>query len=182
MIPPKAFLLACLDADEDPGLWFVFYGDVEGLAAFDVTREHTGIAYKGFEAVLDFQDIKPETEKIVLQGGPERADDALIILHETKAATSDSSLLSQDFAMLSYTYILQPGHPPRLAGSDGQPSVIRLKTPSRFLISMGYRIFDTEAIKAQLKARQWIALPATPDIIFDTPRRGRRARFLNRMN
>ena len=182
MIPEPASLLACLDPAIDPGLWFIFYSDDEGVAAIDLTREHPDIGYKNFESTLNFADTTPETEKLVLLGGPERPDDALVILHETAAAAPDSHRLNDEFSFLSYNYVLLPGHPPRLTTPDNRPSEIRLKRPSGLVIAMGYRVFDTPAITAEIKAGRWLCLPATPAIVFHTHRRERRAGLLGLMN
>lgn len=182
MTPDPGSLLACLDPAIDPGLWFVFYSDREGAAAIDITREHANIGYKGFEATLNFTDTTPETEKLVLAGGPERPDDALVILHETAATAPDSHPINDDFSFLSYNYVLLPGQPPRLTTPDNRPSEIRLKRPSGLVIAMGYRIFDTPALSTEIKAGRWLCLPATPRIVFHTPRRERREGLLGLMN
>jgi putative AlgH/UPF0301 family transcriptional regulator len=126
--------------------------------------------------------MKPETEKIVLLGGPERPDDSLIILHEAEASGADSLPLNTLFAMMPYTYIVKPGQAPVLTTPDNRPSAIRLKNAAEFLIVMGYRIFDTKAMEVEIEAGRWLCLPATPDIVFKTGRRERRAKLMNRMN
>lgn len=175
-------LLASHDNEHEPGVWFVFYKDDEGIVAFDITREHPDIGYKDFEGTLDFEDMKPEIEKIVLLGGPERPDDSLIILHEAEASGADSLPLNTLFAMMPYTYIVKPGHAPLLTTPDNRPSAIRLRKEAEFLIVMGYRIFDAPAMQAEIEAGRWLCLPATPDIVFKTGRRERRAKLMNRMN
>lgn len=182
MMPGPGFLLAALDPETDPGLWFIIYADDEGIVAFDLTAQHPHIFYRGFEAVLNFEDLKPATEKVVLLGGKERSDDALIILHEAAASTADSNPINEEFAFLSYNYVLLPGRPPAITTPDNRPSEIKLKKASRFLIAMGYRIFDSGKMQEQLKSGQWICLPASTDIVFDTDRHERRAKFLRQMN
>ena len=175
-------LLASHDSDHEPGVWFVFYKDDEGVVAFDITREHLDIGYKSFEATLNFDDLKPELEKIVLLGGPERPDDSLIILHEAEASGADSLPLNSQFAMMPYTYIVKPGEAPVLTTPDDRPSSIRLKNAAEFLIVLGYRIFDTKLLETGIAAGRWLCLPATADIVFKTGRRERRAKLMNRMN
>lgn len=175
-------LLASHDNDHEPGVWFVFYRDDEGIVAIDITREHPDIGYKSFEATLNFEDLKPETEKVVLLGGPERSGDSLIILHEAEASTADSIPLNGFFAMMPYTYIVKPGEAPVLTTPDNRPSAIRLKNAAEFLVVMGYRIFDTPRLQAEIAAGRWLCLPATPDIVFKTGRRDRRTKLMNRMN
>ncbi len=183
MIVEAGFLLASHDDKTDPGLWFVIYSDEEGAVAIDLTREHPHSGYKGFESVLNFEDLKPETEKVVLLGGPERPEDTLVILHETAASNADSHFLNHDFSFLSYTYILSPGKPPALTRTDNRPpSRISLKKPSHFLIAMGYRIFDGPVLAQEIRDGRWVCLPATVDIVFNTGRRERRSKLINKMN
>ncbi len=171
-----------LSSHEEPGLWFVFYADDEGVVAFDITREHPDIGYTSFAAALNFTDPNPLTEKVVLLGGPERSDDALIILHEAHASTANSMPLNDQFAMMSYNYILLPGKPPTLTTPDNRPSQISLKQSSGFIIAMGYRIFDTPSLERELKEGSWICIPATTDIVFNTSRHERHAKTLQKMN
>jgi putative AlgH/UPF0301 family transcriptional regulator len=176
------WILAARDAETEPGVWFVFYHDEEGTVAFDITKQHPHIFYRGFEAVLNFEDASPATEKVVLLGGTERSDDALIILHETKAATPESNRINDEFSFLSYNYVALPGKPPSLTTPDNKPGTIHLKQPSSLLIAMGYRIFDSAKLEEEIKAGHWVCLPATPELVFGTSRHDRRAKLLNRLN
>ena len=171
-----------LASAEDTGLWFIFYADDEGVAAIDLTREHPDTGYSRFAMMLTFEDPNPALEKVVLLGGPERPEDALVILHETHASTADSTHINDDFSFLSYNYVQVPGKPPAITTPDNRPSRISLKQESRFLVSLGYRIFDTPKLEFELKAGGWICIPATPEIIFGTPRRERRAKAMRQMN
>lgn len=182
MIPQPGQILASHDINTESGLWFVFYSDDEGIAAFDLTREHPDIGYSGFSTVLNFEDTNPLIEKIVLLGGPERSEDGLIILHETSAATPESHLIDDQFSFLSYNYVRVPGKPPVITTPDNRPSEIRLKKASRFLVTMGYRIFNTPNMLRELKEGGWICLPATTSIVFSTSRHERRAKALKQMN
>ncbi|MGB4057114.1 MAG: hypothetical protein WBK77_03415, partial [Alphaproteobacteria bacterium] len=83
---------------------------------------------------------------------------------------------------LSYNYVLLPGKPPSIQTPDNRPTEIKLKTASAFLISMGYRVFSTPGLADEIAAGNWLCLPATPEIVFKTGRRDRRAKLLNRMN
>lgn len=182
MMPEPGALLAAQDEAADPGLWFVLYADDEGIIAFDLTREHPDIGYAGFEAVLNFSDDKPELEKIVLLGGPDRSDNALIILHETGSSGPDSRLINDIFSFMSYTYVPLPGRPPVLISQHNKPSEIVMKKPGSFVIAMGFRIFQSPALHKAVADGEWICLPANPDIIFGTNRHERRARLVNLMN
>lgn len=182
MIPQTGHVLVSHNEQADPGAWFVIYSDDEGVLAFDLTSEHPDVGYEGFRKALQFEDINPLTEKIVLLGGPERLNDGLIILHETQAATEDSTIINDVFSFLSYTYVLLPGKPPVLTTPDNKPTQIRLKKTSNFLVAMGFRIFDTKLLTEQIKEGNWIALPASVETIFHTSRHDRRAKILRQMN
>ncbi len=175
-------LLTSHDIENEPGLWFIFYADDEGVVAFDITREHPDIGYTGFAAAMNFDDPNPATEKVVLLGGPERHDDGLIILHEAHASTADSMPINDQFAMMSYNYVRVPGKPPALTTPDNRPTQIRLKQSSGFIIAMGYRIFDAPSLQRELRQGSWICIPAATDVIFNTRRRDRRAKMLQKMN
>ncbi len=47
---------------------------------------------------------------------------------------------------------------------------------------MGYRVFEAQNLNNEIKAGRWMCLPATPEIVFHTPRQMRRAKLMNRMN
>ena len=176
----KGSLLASHDNEHEPGVWFVFYKDDEGVVACDITREHPDIGYKSFESTLNFDDLKSETEKIVLLGGPERPDDSLIILHEAEASGADSLPLNSQFAMMPYTYIVKPGEKPVLTTPDDRPSSIRLKNAAEFLIVMGYRICYTKRLATGMAAGRWLGLRARPSVLFKSAPRGCRENLLNR--
>jgi putative AlgH/UPF0301 family transcriptional regulator len=167
---------------EDGSAWFILHADPEGILAFDLTRTHPRIFYRSFEAVLNFEDTKPVTEKVVLLGGPERPDDALVILHETRASGADSHPINDDFAFLSYNYVLLPGKPPAITTPDNRPSEIKLKQTSGFLVAMGYRVFDTVKMGRELNAGNWVCMPASASLVFNTTRHDRRAKFLKLIN
>jgi putative AlgH/UPF0301 family transcriptional regulator len=175
-------LVLAPDERLDPGLWFVFHHGPEGTAAFDITRAHPDIAYHRFQSVLNITDTTPETEKVVLLGGPERPDDALIILHETTTATKDSHVIDTHFSFLSYNYVLLPGKPPSLTTQGHQPTTITMKPESRFLVIMGYRLWEANELEHEIKTGDRVYLPASRDIIFETSRSKRRAETLKKVN
>lgn len=167
--------------DESSGLYFIFHHGPEGAAAIDLTVPHPDISYKGFQAVLDFEDAKAETDKIVLLGGEERLEDALIILHETYDGQNESHRIDADFSFLSYNYVLLPGRPPSIQTAAHREARITLKRDCDFLIVMGYRMWEGDALDAQIAQGLWVALPATKNDIFHIPAAQRRAKFLKKL-
>ena len=181
-LPQTGWLLAAIDSTH---LWFIFHSGEDGVLAVDLTREHPDIAYRNFQSVLEGQDIKPDSEKIVLLGGPVQSDDALIILHETQNAVAESHIINEDFAFLSYRYVLDvlvPGKPPSIAGMDNKPSRIALKGKVNFLVAMGFRAWNAEELADEIDLALWKLIPATTDIVFHTSHKDRYARALNIIN
>lgn len=172
---------ATLTSSNDPSAWFVFYKDDNGIAAVDLTTAHPRIGYGGFEAVLGFEDTKPETEKIVLLGGPERPDDALLILHDTASTSAESNRIDDHFSFQAYTYVLVPGKLPMITTPDNTPAKIRLKPHADFLIVMGYRTWTQAALEKELSAGDWLCLPA-PSNLLTIPRNERREKILLSVN
>jgi putative AlgH/UPF0301 family transcriptional regulator len=154
----------------DSSLWFIFHHDTDGALAADLTQPHPHIPYKIFGAVLDFEDNKPEEEKTVLLGGPEQSDDAMIVLHLSTAGTEDSTLVNEDFAFTSYRLVLLPGKPPMLAGSGGASKLHLKKQQTDFLVILGFRAWETGVLESEIARGLWSCLPATPELIFHTPR------------
>ncbi len=176
------WILVSRDAAKDPGVWFIFHHDDEGSIGIDISTAHPRIGYKGFESVLNFTDPRTELEKIVLLGGSDRPDDALIILHETSAAMDDSHTINDDFSFMSYNYVVLPGKPPSVTTPGNQPTQIKLKKNSAFLIAMGYRVWDSGAIEEEIEASCWICLPAAADVVFNISHSDRRAKILKQVN
>lgn len=155
--------------EADTSLWFIFHHDTDGALAADLTQPHPHVSYKIFAATLDFEDSKLEEEKIVLLGGPEQSDDAMIVLHLSTAGTEDSTLVNEDFAFTSYRLVLLPGKPPMLAGPGGAPSRMPVKQQSDFLVILGFRSWETGMLEAEIARGLWNCLPATPELVFGTP-------------
>ncbi len=177
----KGFFLVPTSKNPDKGLWFVFHHESDGILAIDITKEHPDIPYRHFHAVLDGVDNKPLTERVVLIGGPEQSDTAMLVLHNNKNAIGDNHPINDQFYFQSYRFVLVAGHPPTIAKADDTPGKLELGSAD-FLIILGFRMWDMDKLEQELKDWQWTFLPASPEIVFHTPRNQRLQRALNLIN
>lgn len=156
----------------DGGLWLIFHHEPDGILAFDVTRPHPDIPYRHFESVMACEDLKKAEDKIVLCGGPEQNDNALLVLHNNinNNIVNDRKphFLIDDLGFLSYRFTLVPGHPPTLLRADDMPTQLELSARTDFLIVMGFRLWKMEELEEELKNWQWTFLPASSSILFQT--------------
>jgi putative AlgH/UPF0301 family transcriptional regulator len=178
MLPgvPNGFLLGSREIAVEPGLWFVFHSEADGILAVDLTNQHTELAYAPFKAAL--HGVEPE-EPLVLKGGPLQSEDALLILHNNASSDKDSHRLTDDFAFKSYRYRLIEGKPPSITTKDNAPTKIHFNGHADFLIVVGFRMWDAPTLLQELATGLWTVLPATSELVFHTPRESRRARALN---
>lgn len=177
----KAHFLVPTAKNPDRGLYFIFHHEEEGLLAFDVTREHPDIPFRHFESLIDGAGFKTPQD-IVLLGGPEQPDTAMIVLHDTPQKGDDSHVLAPGFALLSYKFVLIPGRPPALSRSDDSPGRLSFAPRTNFILCMGFRLWTMDALESELKDWQWNFIPALPDIVFETPHADRLRRALQLIN
>jgi putative AlgH/UPF0301 family transcriptional regulator len=171
----KGYLLVPTAQNADTGLWFIFHHESEGLLAFDLTREHPDIPLRHFKPLLQ-NAMDTALEKFVLYGGDNQSDSAMLILHTNPAAAPDAHVISDHFAFHSFRFILMPGHPPSLTRADDTPAHLDLAAHDPFLVIMGFRLWDMDVLEQELKDWQWMLLPASPDLVFHTPRAKRLAK------
>ncbi len=171
----KGFFLVPTPQNPDTGLWFIFHHESDGILAIDLTREHPDISWRHFAHI---SDSTPQ-EKIVLDGGPMQNDNALLVLHNDAGAV-DSHFISPDFSFISRRFVLIEGQPPAITTADDVPSRISLAPFANFIVTLGFRLWDMDTLERELGSWQWSFLPATPDIVFNTPAQDRlqRARLL----
>lgn len=177
----KAHFLVPTSKNPDKSLWFIFHHEQDGILAFDVTKEHPDIPYKHFETVLDSEDKKSPSDKIVLLGGPRQTDCAMVVLHNQKDAP-DSLVMGNNIFLLSYRFVLLPGKPPMITRSDEAPTRLQLKDAADFIVVMGFRLWEMHELEAELKDWQWTFLPATENILFHTPHEQRLQKALLSIN
>lgn len=178
----KGCFLVPTSKNPNKGLWFIFHHETDGVLAVDLTSEHPDVPYRHFNSVLNIEDKKPDSDKIVLRGGPMQDDSAMLVIHNTPAADPASHIISPDFAFLSYRYTLIPGQPPAVTTADHAPTRIHLGDGADFVIVVGFRLWEMEVLEAELADWQWMFLPASPDIVYRTPAQDRLQRALLQIN
>lgn len=177
----RGFLLAATAKNTHKGLWFVFHHEDSGILAFDLTQEHPDVPYQRFATVLDSEDRKPQSDKIVLLGGPMESDKSMILLHN-KPQVEASHVINDDFSFLSYRYVVVPGKPPAVTKADNTPSRINLGDTADFIVSVGFRLWEIQPLRDELAQGLWTLVPATPDLIYRTSRQDRLQRALLSIN
>lgn len=166
-------LLVPSSKNSDTGVWFIFHHESEGILAFDLTQKHPEIPYRYFESAMTGDDGKTLEDKIVLLGGPKQSDTAMLVLHNNPVAGQDRHIINDDFAFKSYRFVLAPGKPPAITTTDNTPARIDLKPSTDFLIVLGFRLWEMDTLEQELKNWQWTLIPATPELVFHTPRQDR---------
>jgi putative AlgH/UPF0301 family transcriptional regulator len=160
----KGHLLVPTPRNADTGLWFIFHHEPDGVLAVDVTTPHPDLPFQYFEQLADHDP----TDKTALLGGPEQSGTAMLVLHNDPHSTPDPHKISDDFWFFSRRFVLVPGKPPVFTNSREEPSKFMLGAGSDYIVTMGFRLWNMEALEEELKNWQWHFLPASPDILFGT--------------
>lgn len=178
----KGCLLVPSAQNPDTGLWFIFHHESDGVLAFDITKLHPEIPYRYFEPALIGEDRKNASDKIVLYGGPEQDQSAMLVLHNNPAANKDSHIINKDFSFLSYRFTLVPGHPPAFTRGDESPAQLEFTGTTDFIVVLGFRIWSMNMLEQDLIHWRWSLLPATQEIVFHTPAHERLAKARRSIN
>lgn len=174
MIETGWLLISAPDASEK-GLYFIFHAEEGGILGANLTEPHADIPYHHFAAALQGEDRKNEPDKIVLLGGPEQSDDALLILHDAKVSDAQSFPINDDFAFKSYRFVLVPGKPPDIVTDENRPGRISFARPADFLVIVGFRLWEMAQLQKEMAQGLWTLAPASPLLVFGTPREARLA-------
>lgn len=172
----KGCLLVPTTRNEDRGLWFIFHHESDGILAFDITAEHPEVPYRFFKSLLGAAGPSTPADQIIYLGGPLQNDSAMIVLHSIPTAAPDAHVVSDKFTFHSFRLTILPGKPPTVTRADDAPARLDLGTSPDVLIVLGFRIWDMDVLEQELKDWQWTFLPASPDIVFSTPRSERLTR------
>ncbi len=175
----KGCLIAATTKAEKQGLWFVFHAEGNDVLGLDLTQQHPAIEYKSFANVLHAPDRKDDKDKIVLMGGSMNPDDALSILHETLPQPEDSVVIDESFSLRTYRYVLIPGKPPAVVGNIKAAGTIAFKSAVDFLIIMGFKVWEMPKLILDINNGHFKVVPATKDIVFETPAQDRLTKALH---
>lgn len=102
---------------------------------------------------LDTTDDKI-TSQPVLRGGPVQTERGFV-LHESPREWDATAAIDGTIYVTTSQDILSA-----LAGGDG---------PARSLVVLGYAGWGAGQLEAEIAANSWLSVPATPQIVFETP-------------
>lgn len=155
-------LLLAMPAMNDPN----FNGSVilvcehgeEGALGLIVNRPmqlELGIVLKQLELPADREDI---VKRPVFSGGPVETQRGFVV-HDAPGRFPDSLDIGDALAVSSSEDVLS-------AISHGMG-------PDRFMIVLGYAGWGAGQLEGELRENSWLSVPATPELVFDTPVRDR---------
>lgn len=180
--PKAGWLLASPEPEREPGLWLVFHSEEDGILAADLTTRHPDLSFAPFSAAISGGVPASPT---VLLGGPIQNKEMLLIPHQREEDDKDSYVIDDAIAFQSFRYHLLPGKAPKsqtLAMGEGDPINIYFQPKTIYLVIVGIRLWDEKTLRREMESGLWKSMPATPDILFNTPHDLRRARALNLVN
>jgi putative AlgH/UPF0301 family transcriptional regulator len=167
--PLLAHFLVPTTKNPEQTLWFIFHHESDGILAFDLTTPHDSIRTNIFAPLID-GTVNLPSEEFVLNGGPNQNDTALIFLDDDPAPREGAINLAGAFSLTSFRLNLVPGKPPALFKSDDAPGHLSPGRARNVLIALGFRVWDMDTLEQELKDWLWTFLPASPNIVFHTPR------------
>ena len=109
-------------------------------------------------AILDQLDLNAAREDIatlpVYSGGPVETQRGFVI-HDAVGAFADSLDLGNRLAVSSSSDILS--------------AISEARGPAHFMVVLGYAGWGPGQLESELRENAWLSVPATPELIFDTP-------------
>jgi putative transcriptional regulator len=120
-----------------------------------VINRPLGLTMSGLFAQLDLANPGPSTaDDPVFMGGPVGPERGFV-LHAPGAPYENSLVVSDDIHLTLSRDIIDA-----MAAGDG---------PSKTLVALGYAGWEAGQLEEELVANSWLNVPASPEIVFDTP-------------
>lgn len=126
----------------------------EGALGIVINRP-LDLTLAGLFEQLDVQDPDPQAAgRPVLMGGPVGPERGFV-LHDTDSAFENSLEVSSDIRLTLSRDVID-------AMASG-------KGPRQSLVALGYAGWEPGQLESEMLANSWLNVPATPNIVFDTP-------------
>jgi len=151
-------LLIAMPGMEDPNfsttVTLICEHNDDGALGIVINRPLT-LKLGGLFEQLELKDADPETaEDPVLLGGPVGAERGFV-LHGPEQTYENSIAVSGDINLTLSRDVLDA-----MATGAG---------PSKTLVALGYAGWEAGQLEQEMLSNSWLSVPATTDIIFDTP-------------
>ncbi|QUN06685.1 YqgE/AlgH family protein [Shewanella yunxiaonensis] len=137
-------------------LIYICEHDAKGAMGLMVNRP-IGLDVQELLAQLDLKDsphLLPTLENQVLVGGPVNPERGFV-LHSAQPHWANSSNVSDELMLTTSRDIL---------AALGTP-----KAPQHFLVVLGYAGWSRDQLEQELAENSWLTIPATEEILFNTP-------------
>lgn len=126
----------------------------EGALGIVINRPTT-LKMSGLFEQLAFDDADPDAAKLpVLSGGPVGIERGFV-LHGPNHSYENTLPVSSDIHLTLSRDIIDA-----MASGEG---------PQRTLVALGYAGWDAGQLESEMLANSWLNVPATPELVFDTP-------------
>ncbi|MCH1925165.1 YqgE/AlgH family protein [Shewanella sp. C32] len=144
------------DSFFERSLIYICEHDEKGAMGIMVNRP-IGIDVEELLAQLEFTDeqqLEASAEQQVLVGGPVNPERGFV-LHTTQPNWANSSKISDDIMLTSSRDVLAA------IGTN--------KAPKHCLVVLGYAGWSRNQLEQELAENSWLTIPATAELLFDTP-------------
>ena len=130
------------------------HNDVDGALGIVINRP-LNIKMAGLFEQLSVDDPDPDAAgSPVLAGGPVGTERGFV-LHDREHQFESTLNVSNDICLTLSRDVIDA-----MAGGDG---------PEKSLVAIGYAGWEPGQLEDEMLANSWLNVPATPEIVFDTP-------------
>jgi putative transcriptional regulator len=138
----------------------------EGALGIVINRPLT-LQLGGLFQQMDVSNVSPNVaQEPVLMGGPVGQERGFV-LHDSEQCFENSVAVSNDIQLTLSRDIID-----KLAMGEG---------PKQSLVAIGYAGWDAGQLENEMLANSWLNVPASPDIVFETPFEDRWALAANKL-